>query len=214
MSPSSSSALVNVADDAELRLVRLLAESAESTRPNFVQDCEACIAHGDAAQLMSTILSEQGAIAALVSLEEEAVSAMSLLAALLDRAKDTNVSQLVDELADSVVRATSTDASKPVSLLATLYNTRSDPLEKVGLLVKMIKLAASRQPSLLEPNVSVLGKWMDATRLPAMMDEWKVEASARRDLYLAAAEGATTPLAKQRFSLLVLETYKSTVRND
>jgi hypothetical protein len=215
MPPSASSALVTVAEDAELRLVRLLAESAKSTRPNFVQDCEACINNGDAAQLMRTILAEQGAIAALVSLEEEAVSAVSLLAALLNRVKTANSSQLADELANSVIRATSADAadvSRPISLLATLYNMRSDPLEKVGLLVKMIRLAASRQPSLLEPNASVLGKWMDTSRLPTMLDEWKVEPSARRDLYRAAAEGAATPLAKQRFTLLVVETYTSSVR--
>ena len=83
MSSSASSALVNVAEDAELRLVRLLADAAESTRPGFIEDCEACIVHGDAAQLMRTILSEQNAISALISLEEEAVSAVSLLAALL-----------------------------------------------------------------------------------------------------------------------------------
>lgn len=210
MPPSASSALVTVAEDAELRLVRLLAESAKSTRPNFVQDCEACINNGDAAQLMRTILAEQGAIAALVSLEEEAVSAVSLLAALLNRVKNADSSQLADELANSVIRATSADAadvSRPISLLATLYNMRSDPLEKVGLLVKMIRLAASRQPSLLEPNASVLGKWMDTSRLPMMLDEWKVEPSARRELYRAAAEGAATPLAKQRFTLLVVETY-------
>jgi hypothetical protein len=215
MPPSASSALVNVAEDAELRLVRLLAESAQSTRPNFVQDCEACIVHGDAAQLMRIILGEQGAMAALVSLEEEAVSAVSLLAALLDRAKNVNSTQLVDELADSVIRATAgnaTDATRPISLLATLYNMRSDPSEKLGLLTKMIRLAASRQPSLLEPQASVLGKWMDTSRLPQMLDEWNVELTARRDLYRAAAEGATTTLAKQRFTLLVLETYKNAVR--
>jgi len=215
MPASASSALVNVAEDAELRLVRLLADAAESTRPGFVQDCEACIVHGDAAQLMRTILGEQNAISALVSLEEEAVSAVSLLAALLDRVKNTDSSQLVDELADSVIRSTSTDSAdttKAVSLLATLYNMRSEPLEKVGLLVKMIRLAASRQPSLLEPQASVLGKWMDNTRLPGMLDEWKITPSARRDLYRAAAQGAASPITKQRFTLLVVETYTASVR--
>jgi hypothetical protein len=154
-------------------------------------------------------------MAALVSLEEEAVSAVSLLAALLDRAKNVNSAQLVDELADSVIRATAgnaTDATRPISLLATLYNMRSNPSEKLGLLTKMIRLAASRQPSLLESHASVLGKWMDTSRLPQMLDEWNVEPKARRDLYRAAAEGATSTLAKQRFTLLVLETYKNAVR--
>jgi len=204
MTRVGSSALVNVTEDAELRLVRHLAEGAETTSPSFVEDCEGCIARGDAAKLMTTILAENSAIQAL-SLDDEAVSAVSLLAALLDRAKD---SQLVDKLADSLIQV-STDTSKTISLLATLYNMRSDALEKVGLLVKMVKLATERQPSLLEPHNSMLGKWIDASHLPGMLDEWKVDPVSRRPLYLAASEGASTPLAKQRFTLLVLETYSS-----
>jgi len=208
MPASASSALVNIAEDAELRLVRLLAESAQSTRAGFVQDCEACIVHGDAAQLMRTILAEKGAISALVSLEEEAVSAVSLLAALLDRVKDVNSSKLVDELADSVIQSTSTEeTSKAVSLLATLYNMRSEPLEKVGLLVKMINLATARQPALLESNNSFFGRWMEASRLSSMLDEWQVEPVSRRALYRAAADGTTSSLSEQRFTLLTVETY-------
>lgn len=212
MPASASSALVNVAEDAELRLVRLLADSARSTRAGFVQDCEACILHGDAAQLMRTILEEKGAILALVSLEEEAVSAVSLLAALLDRAKDVNGSKLVDDLADSVIQSTSTEETlKAVSLLATLYNMRSDPLEKVRLLVKMISLASARQPALLESSSSILGRWMEASKLSSMLDEWQVKPEDRRALYRAAASGTTSPLAEQMFTLLVVETYSKAV---
>lgn len=204
MSRVGSSALVNVAEDAELRLVRHLAEAAHSTSPTFVQECEACISGGDAAKLMATIVAEKGAIEAL-SLDDEAVSVVSLLAALLDRAKD---SKLVDTLAESLIQV-STDTTKTIALMATLYNMRSDAVEKIGLMVKMIRMAAESQPSLLEPHASVLGKWMDASRLREMMDEWKVEPAARRPLYLAASMGAPNPVAKQRFTLLVLGTYAS-----
>jgi len=208
MPASASSALVNVAEDAELRLVRLLADSAQSTRAGFVQDCEACILHGDAAQLMRTILEEKGAISALVSLEEEAVSAVSLLAALLDRAKDVNSSKLVDDLADSVIQSTATEETlKAVSLLATLYNMRSDPLEKIGLLVKMISLASARHPALLESSSSFLSRWMEASKLSSMLDEWHVKPEDRRALYRAAASGTTSPLSEQMFTLLAVETY-------
>lgn len=214
MSPQASSALVNVADDAELRLVRLLAEAAESTGPTFVQDCEACISNGDAAQLMRTILAERGAVAALFALEDEAVSAVFLLAALLDRTKGADTSKLVEELADALIAAApeTADVIKTISLLATVYNMRSAPLEKVSLMVKMIRLASSRQPSLLEPHASILGKWLETSWLSTMLDEWKVEPVSRRALYLAAAEGASSPLAQQRFTLLFLETYSSSVR--
>jgi hypothetical protein len=140
-----------------------------------------------------------------------------LLAALLDRVKNVNSSQLVDELADSVIRSASKgdeDATKAVSLLAALYNMRSEPLEKVGLLVKMIGLAAALKPSLLEPNASVLGKWMDTSRLPKMLDEWQVKPVDRRELYRAAALGAPSPLSKQRFTLMAVETYSESVRRN
>eukprot|EP00934_Nitzschia_sp_Nitz4_P003215 Nitzschia sp. Nitz4//scaffold13_size275219//52123//53444//NITZ4_000848-RA/size275219-augustus-gene-0.252-mRNA-1//-1//CDS//3329535936//3205//frame0 len=207
----ASSALVNVADDAELRLVRLLTETAESTSPSFVQDCEACISSGDASRLLKTIMGERGALAALYALQEEAVSAVFLLAALLDRTKPADASKLVEQLADSLVQAApeSVPPSAVVSLLATLYNMRAEPLEKVSLIIKMIQFAVSRQPSLLEPNTSVLGKWLEVSFLCAMLDDWKIQPALRRPLYLAAAQGVPSKAAKQQFTVLAVETYTS-----
>lgn len=221
---TASSALVNVVDGAELCLVRLLADSAGtnsiSIRPAFVQDCETCIAHSDATQLIQTIVSEPGAIAALVALDDEAVSAISLLAACLDRVQPPSSANLLLQLADSIIAiggSSSDSASKAISLLATLYNMRSDPTEKVALLVKMIRLASSSSAdsSLLDADHSVLGKWMDPSRLTTMLDEWKVPAAGRRELFQAAAEGSsssssnTNASACQQFTLLVVETYSS-----
>ena len=224
MAPTASSALVNVVDGAELCLVRLLADSAApgSIRPSFVPDCEACIAHSDASQLLKTIVAEQGAIAALVSLDEEGVSAISLLAACLDRVEDdSSAKSVLNKLADSIISISSsaskggdaTAIKKAISLLATLYNMRSEPTEKVALLVKMIRHASS-QSSLLEAENSVLGKWMDPAQLVSMLDEWKVQPAGRRELYRAAAEGSASQessksslTAKQQFTLLVVETY-------
>mmetsp|Transcript_109837 Transcript_109837/g.317564 ORF Transcript_109837/g.317564 Transcript_109837/m.317564 type:complete len:396 (-) Transcript_109837:247-1434(-) len=202
MARAGSSALVNVADDAELRLVRHLAESAACTSSGFIQECEASISGGDASKLMSIILGESKVMEALTR-DDEATSAVSLLAALLDRAKD---SQLVGKLADSLIQV-STDTNKTISLLAALYNMRSGATEKTVLMAKMIALAAERQPASLEPQSSMLGKWMDASRLSAMLDEWDVEPVDRRPLYMAAAESASSPVTKQRFNLMVVETY-------
>mmetsp|Transcript_5014 Transcript_5014/g.11153 ORF Transcript_5014/g.11153 Transcript_5014/m.11153 type:complete len:408 (+) Transcript_5014:151-1374(+) len=207
---TASSALVNVVDGAELCLVRLLDESAApgSVRPTFVQDCEACIAHSDASQLLKTIVSEKGAIAALVSLDDEAVSAISLLAACLDRVEDSGAA-ILNELADSIISISASNGtkSKAISLLAILYNMRSDPTEKVGLLVKMIRVAVGSD-DMLESENSVLGKWMDPTQVETMLNEWKIEPAGRRELYRVAAESSQkSPTAKQQFTLLVLETY-------
>jgi len=198
---TASSALVNVVDGAELCLVRLLADEASpgSIRPAFVQDCETCIAHSDATQLIQTIVQEQGAIAALLSLDEEAVSATSLLAACLDSAD--NSAALLIQLADSIIAIASNAPAKGISLLATLYNMRSNPTEKVALLVKMIKLASS--DGLLEAENSVLGKWMDPAQLVSMLDEWNVAKAGRRELFMAAAEAT----GRQEFTLLMVETY-------
>ena len=212
---TASSALVNVVDGAELCLVRLLAESAApgSIRPAFVQDCETCIAHSDATRLIQTIISEQGAIAALVSLDEEAVSAISLLAACLDRVQSPSSGNMLIQLADSIIAisaATSGTTTKAVSLLATLYNMRSNPAEKVALLVKMIQLAASDSGDLLKAENSVLGKWMDPSQLTKMLDEWKVSPAGRRELFRAAADGSQQSAnTRQQFTLLVTETYSN-----
>ena len=213
---TASSALVNVVDGAELCLVRLLAESSApgSIRPAFVQDCETCIAHSDAAQLIQTIISEQGAIAALVSLDDEAVSAISLLAACLDRVQPPNNANMLIQLADSIIAisaASSGTAAKAISLLATLYNMRSNPTEKVALLVKMIRLAASDPSGLLDADNSVLGKWMDPAQLTQMLDEWSIPPAGRRELFRVAADGSqNSPNARQQFTLLVAETYSNT----
>ncbi len=202
---TASSALVNVVDGAELCLVRLLAESAApgSIRPAFVQDCETCIAHSDATRLIQTIVSEQGAIAALVSLDEEAVSATSLLAACLDRAP--NSANLLSQLADSIISMGAGAPAKAISLLATLYNMRTNPTEKVSLLVKMIRLAAS--DGSIDAESSVLGKWMDPTQLTKMLDEWKIPPAGRRELFMAAADASAS--TRQQFILLVVETYSN-----
>ncbi|KAL3937983.1 MAG: hypothetical protein SGARI_001920, partial [Bacillariaceae sp.] len=205
----SSAVLVNVSAEAEVHLVGLLSKTSSSG--GFKLDCESSIASGDASKLIRTIVNDEGSMKGLVAAPtEEGVSAISLIAALLEKVKDGSSSQLLKELADAIVRSGSGDSSSAVqeiTLLATLYNMRTDPSEKIALLVRMIQLASSRDPSLLEPNTSVLGKWMDSSRLSAMLDEWNVAPAGRRELYRAAAEGAQNALSKQQFTLLVVETY-------
>jgi hypothetical protein len=225
MAPSASSTLVNVAEDAETRLVRLLAETG-GLPANFVEQCDECIALGDAEQLMRTILAQPGSIDAILTLPE-ATSVFSLLAALLDRIPSSNVTPLVEEMAKKIVAAKNVSetqpadgddtitgiggaatAIKPIALLATLYNMRTSFSEKVGLLVQMITLASQRQPALLEPH-AILGKWLDATKLSTMMDEWKIAPVQRRQVYKAASLAAKGPTPKQRLTLLLVQTYST-----
>jgi PCI domain/eIF3 subunit M, C-terminal helix len=119
------SSLVNVAEDAELRLVALLGEYSNKSEPSsFVADCEACIAAGDAGKLLMTIVDDQDAMQAFLRIPsaDEAVGCFSLLVALLERAaaddtssssgSNKNKQQLVSvsKLADSILQPSTTSA--------------------------------------------------------------------------------------------------------
>jgi len=140
-----SSTLVNVSDDAEVRLVSLLAEAAppDLLGPTFQDDCQRCIDAGEAGPLLDTVVKDSGAIAALLTIEqtEEATAAFALLAALLDRAGGQGPT--VQNLIDAVVSASQIPDSeeRKITLLSVLYNMRSNPDEKVNLLRRMIELA-------------------------------------------------------------------------
>jgi len=229
MPPSST--LVNVAEDAELRLVRLLAQTAKSG--SFVQDCEACVANADASQLLTTIVKDTGALGFLFVLEpaEEAVSAFSLLTALLTRVGLNDEAGLCKLLADAVVniqvngKDASDVAQRQISLLSVIYNMRSNGKEKTSLLAQMIQIAGANQASALEPG-RPLGDIVHedlatvpanvsppTTRITAMLDAWEVPLGDRRQLYIAAARGMSAEYAsrKQRFLLLFVQSYTDVV---
>ena len=63
---STSSSLVNVADDAEIRLVSVLAETSSTLS---LKDCEACISGGDADKLLQIITKDAGAMQAFLTME-------------------------------------------------------------------------------------------------------------------------------------------------
>lgn len=216
---SSSSTLVNVAEDAEIRLVRLMAQTANSA--SFIQDCEACIANGDASNLLKTVCRDAGALGALFVLEpsEEAVSAFSILTALLSRVNANEEAGLTKLLADGVASVDGAPARK-ISLLSVLYNMRSSGKEKCALLAKMVALAT---PELLDPNTPLgdilqedlpaQGVAPSSPRIVSMLDTWQVPLQDRRELYLAAAQGLNAP-RKQRFLLLFVESYKDASQVD
>lgn len=189
----SSSTLVNVAEDAENRLVALLAPSG---RPTFVQDCEQCLLNGDAAGLLKVIISDQGAMNQLLKGEE---AAFSLLAALLERvAAPDQEAQLADALANAV-ETQLTNPDQKIRLLSALYNLRSRPHEKCALLVRMIQLAPSLNGRLEELVDDVV----------LLLDGWSVPPEARRPLYRAIAQKDGS--RKQKFTLLLVETYNEAV---
>jgi len=148
--PPLSSRLVNVAEDAELRLVSLLGEHSSGLN---VAQCEACISNGDAVQLLQLILSDKESIPALVTQVqdvEEAVGSFTLLVALISSAyndQDTAATQAaVAALGKSVVQAggaTEAACSRKLRLLAVIYNLRAPVMDKVGILRQMVTVAGN-----------------------------------------------------------------------
>jgi len=192
----SSSTLVNVAEDAENRLVALLASSG---RPSFAQDCERCLLNGDAAGLVKVIISDKGAMKQLLNGEE---ASFSLLAALLER---VSVAEQEAQLADSLASAVESqlkDKDQQLRLLSALYNLRSSPQEKCALLVRMVTLAPTltgRLGELVEDVVKLL-------------DGWSIRLEKRRPLYKAIAKKDKSK--KQKFTLLLVETYANASQID
>lgn len=215
--PHPSSTLVNVAENAELRLVQLLADSCPSPKtvlPDFQSSCEAAVGNADAAGLIRAILSDSGAISGLLAVEpvEEAVSAFSLLAALLDRVEsEADQSALATAMAQTISTAPAEGAGKKkVAMLAALYNLRSDGAEKANLLAHIVVLAAESDPDALSEG-QPLGDVLDAANVKKMTEDWGVGRAGQRKLYRAIAaafevEGNSTA-RRQKFLLSALGTY-------
>ena len=226
----SSTTLVNVSEDAELRLVSLLADAAPSDllASTFRDKCSSSISEGDASGLLQTILQDPGAIAALTVLpSDQVMAAVSILAALLQRLETNTLAQ---SLADAVT-ATKASAERKIHILSILYNMRPDVKEKCALLAKMIRLAgeaSEADASRLLAEDSTLGRLLvsDNTsfssssaaaaaldtsqhvpRIVTWLDSWQVPAADRRELYQLITE--VVPSRKQRFLLLLCETYSS-----
>jgi len=226
-----SSRLVNVAEDAELRLVSLLGEHSPSLD---VPQCEACIQAGQAAELLKIILADKGSVPALVTQvpdTEEAAGSFALLVALIGSSgNEAGVS--ATGLGNAVMKAgDSTEAlcARKLRLLAVLYNLREPILDKVQILQMMITvagyfpssflraqdplgnllLAEDESEELAEKGGSAdrLALTPSVPRIVQLLDSWQIDAEQRFSLYQAivAAFKDSAPVRKQRFLLLSIE---------
>jgi len=198
----SSSTLVNVAEDAEQRLVQLLGASSNA-KPAFFQTCEQCLVNGDAAGLLQTIIGHSGAMEALMNTEE---AVFAVLAALLDRVSSNDQeSQLAASLA-AAVESSKVDINKKIRLLSCLYNLRATPFEKCALLAKMVALAT---PEMLKEG-QPLAEMIDGIK--TLLDAWKVQPADRRHLYNSIAQADESK--RQKFTILLVETYQDAAQID
>ncbi|KAK1747821.1 eukaryotic translation initiation factor 3 subunit M [Skeletonema marinoi] len=212
--PHPSSTLVNISDDADLRLIRVLAP-ATSSPSNFETECTTAIQGGDAAKLLRSVISN-GAVAGLLEDEfalDEAVSAFSLLTVYLDRVGDASVEkELCAALADCGDDETAlVKREKQSAMIAALFNLRSDAGQDRG--------------------VSPLADMLDVATLKASLALWgsEIPDEELRALYEAIVRGMDRVLAllskdtsgdktklkkvkaanecKQKYVLFVLATY-------
>lgn len=209
---TSSTTLVNVAENAEIRLVQILSESADSS--SFISDCESCIAKAEASRLIKTVIQDAGAMEGFFSMdtEEECVSAFSLLAALLDKVDAEESAESETELAMKLADAVSSssgDAHRRVSILCALYNLRSDYGEKCQLLARIVSLCDKSCPELLSDE-ETLAHIVDADNLVQMLDGWGVSVEEKRNL-LKTVGNSMTGNKRQIYLLLLLETYNDSI---
>ena len=217
-----SSSLVNVTDDAEIRLVSLLAESAQSPA-QFQSSCESCISEGDIEGLVRSIMQDEVALQTFSQLnsEEEAVGAFSIFVALVERLGSNSNIDLADIIVKSNPTSSNESRQRAVVLLSVIYNMKSDPVQKCNLLNQMYQVAG---PELLAPDrplgrlledelVSIKGNHELALlpRLVVVLDTWKnvVGLAQRRQLF----QTIVAALLKQdqrhlRFLLLLVESYQ------
>ena len=214
---STSSNLVNVADDAEIRLVSVLAESSNTLS---LKDCEACISGGDADKLLQIITKDSGAMQAFLKMEnaEEAASCFALLVALVD--KTSSKEAMARKLAQAVTEAPSdseASVTRKLALLSVLYNMRA---EKVDILTQMF-VAAGKYPDVFLSEESTLGGLLLApddndVLIPAPpilvshLEKWGAPLAAKQKLYQTIAS-VLPDNRKQRFLLLLVESYGNTV---
>ena len=199
--PHPSSTLVNVSDDADLRLVRVLAPST-SDPDGFERECAAAVADGDAATLLRTVI-ESGAVSGLLRgadyTLDEAVSAFSLLTVYLDRVGDAAVGgELCGLLADAVAATTASEEDddgvreKRSAMIAALFNLRSDGSERAGLLARIVDLADATALSPGEPRgVSALADALDPAALRSSLALWGggIDDAVLRALYASVSRG-------------------------
>lgn len=224
-----SSRLVNVAEDAELRLVSLLGEYSSGLN---VSQCETCISNGDAAQLLQLILSDKESVPALVTEVndlEEAVGSFTLLVALISSAyndQDTAATQVaVAALGNSIAQAgdsSEASCSRKLRLLAVLYNLRAPFMDKVGILKQIITVGSSFPDVFLRPQDPVgsllvtnedgagssnyVALQPPTPKVVQLLDSWQIEPEHRFSLYQAIKDAfPESDTRKQRFLLLSIE---------
>eukprot|EP00522_Entomoneis_paludosa_P012113 CAMPEP_0172445514 /NCGR_PEP_ID=MMETSP1065-20121228/5322_1 /TAXON_ID=265537 /ORGANISM="Amphiprora paludosa, Strain CCMP125" /LENGTH=440 /DNA_ID=CAMNT_0013196383 /DNA_START=98 /DNA_END=1420 /DNA_ORIENTATION=+ len=211
--PPLSSRLVNVAEDAELRLVSLLGEHSPSLN---VPQCEACINSGNATQLLQLILADKGSVASLVTHVpdvEEAIGSFALLVALIAGANDDQdtaaTRSAVTGLGNAVVQAgdnAEATCGRKLRLLAILYNLRAPVLDKVEVLRQMMIVAGNFPSSFLRAQdplgnlllaedeaddsgektgaaASRLSLTPSAPRIVQLMHSWQIDTEQRFALY-------------------------------
>jgi PCI domain/eIF3 subunit M, C-terminal helix len=223
-----SSILVNVAEDAELRLINSLSDSAGEL---FQQKCSACFAEGDVSNLLTAIFTSTSAIETLMNIEakNELIAAVSLLSSMIQKVDNTEDRERVTMLLTDALCAGPYDelrmTERKITMISVLYNM-FEIKQKCMLLNRMLQLAGNHSDVLLQPE-SILGRLISSPTngsstlntvvvstpqppIVALLDSWKgyVSAAERRTLFSTICTILPESDRRKQFLLLMLvETY-------
>lgn len=171
---------------------------------------------------------------------EEATGIFSLFGALLERVDNPDVQrELCGGLASLVAATNGTEdinsKEKRSGMLAALFNLRSNGVEKIRLLTKIVDMAdATTLASTGGEGVSSLSDMLEPSTMEASLAVWgDISEEEKRDLFRAVVKGMDRLLnkladakgdaakaksvkdvedRKQAYLLLILDTYKNEVR--
>jgi translation initiation factor 3 subunit M len=223
-----SSTMVNVSDDAELRLVTLLCEAEGES----LQDtCTKYLSDGSIHTLLTTIITSTSAMQTLQQMEpiHEVLASVAILSSMIQRLETTeSINDVIKLLLDSICTGPLSElpsVERKIAMISVMYNM-FDKQYKYVLLDRMIQLAGNHCDILLQPETT-LGRLISSplstntvviiTSLPpivSMLHSWNVTDVERRSLYTTICTVLPqTDIRKQRFLLLLVETYtdKTTV---
>jgi hypothetical protein len=218
----ASSTLVNVSDDAELRLVSFLSDTEDKT---LQETCTKYLSDGETDKLLKELISSTSAMQRLQQIEpiHEVVASVAILSSIVQRLETSErITEVTTLFLDVICAGPLLDVTiveRKITMISVLYNM-FDKQYKFMLMDRMIQLAGNHSDILLQPETT-LGRLLSSpissnitstiTSLPpivTMLNSWKVTDIERRSVYSTVVEILSkSDIRRQRFLLLLIETY-------
>lgn len=202
----ASTTLVNLSEDAELRLIGLLGEGAGES---FQEQCSNLIAGGDYDGLVKLIFGSEESLQSLFEMDAtESSSCFYMIASLIQKSSQTNLTDVLN----SIKNVPGKDLlERKLSFISVLFNMLDK--QQCETLICMMELAG--QANLLDEDSS-LGNLIsgDSPRIVDLLDTWPHSTVQQKRAMYATVSKAVQDGRKQRFLILFLDTYATEAQVD